>query len=214
MKRKQFIKRAALLGTGVLLSSKIPAWAQTEVKSSFKDFFGNSTSKQKEIPRFGVSLNLKVDTINFFSKATAEDKVLILKIFLLDENDEVISKYYSANYLIQSSVELKNTKSYNVIAIRKEETLKAAKLPLEFDWNKIKFNFLFNNQSPLYIIDFSTKSGFGNIRLEQPAEDECFITSACVSAMGKTDICDELLQLRAFRNDILLSNENGKMLYQ
>nr|MBP6456666.1 hypothetical protein [Chitinophagaceae bacterium] len=121
MKRKQFIKRAALLGTGVLLSSKIPAWAQTEVKSSFKDFFGNSTSKQKEIPRFRVSLNLKVDTINFFTKATAEDKVLILKIFLLDENDEVISKYYSANYLIQSSVEIKNTNSYNVIAIRKEE---------------------------------------------------------------------------------------------
>jgi hypothetical protein len=40
----------------------------------------------------------------------------------------------------------------------------------------------------------------------------CFITSACVSAMNLPDNCYELETLRAFRDNVLLTDDSGKKL--
>lgn len=211
MKRKQFIKRAAILGTGALLSTRIPLWAQTVDDPCFKDFFGNDTSNQKDIPQFRVKINLCVDTILAFSKAESKHKILRLAIFLLDNNNESISKYHTANYTIQAARKEGSAATYKVIAKRTEVTLKAAQLPSEYDWTKLQFTFNYNDlnsDSSIHLIKKNNKT----LQLVPPADDDCFITTACVSAMGKTDNCAELVQLRSFRNTILVGTEQGKKL--
>lgn len=47
----------------------------------------------------------------------------------------------------------------------------------------------------------------------KPAKEEsggCYLTSACVEALGKADDCEELTLLRAFRDDWLAAQPRGK----
>lgn len=41
---------------------------------------------------------------------------------------------------------------------------------------------------------------------------DCFLTSACVEYMGKSDDCAELMALRSFRDGYLKSRDDGKLL--
>lgn len=41
-------------------------------------------------------------------------------------------------------------------------------------------------------------------------QDDCFLTSACVSFMGKPDNCEELTVLRAFRDTYMKQLKNGQ----
>lgn len=45
---------------------------------------------------------------------------------------------------------------------------------------------------------------------DEPVTSGCFLTSACVEAMGLPDDCDELMTLRAFRDTWLVNQPGGK----
>lgn len=42
----------------------------------------------------------------------------------------------------------------------------------------------------------------------------CFLTSACVSYMGLQDDCRELTELRAFRDNVMCSTQEGRLLIE
>ena len=50
-----------------------------------------------------------------------------------------------------------------------------------------------------------------------PSQDEssfCFLTSACVSYLGKTDDCEELEKLRTFRDNYMKKTNEGRLLVE
>ena len=55
----------------------------------------------------------------------------------------------------------------------------------------------------------------GNSRKKEDEDRQtstCFLTSACVAARGLPDDCEELTQLRRFRDEILMKTEEGRKL--
>lgn len=59
-----------------------------------------------------------------------------------------------------------------------------------------------------FVFDPTTKMGDSNN--SNNASSGCFLTSACVDALGKPDDCYELSTLRKFRDEWLAVQENGK----
>ncbi|MCC7029911.1 MAG: hypothetical protein IT257_06365, partial [Chitinophagaceae bacterium] len=88
-------------------------------------------------------------------------------------------------------------------------------LPKEINLKKL--SVVYHGKTDISNIDVLDKKGNVYITIvEKPpvaaddeAEDDCFITTACMLTLGKTDDCEELTLLRHFRDQTLKADAAG-----
>ncbi|MBR5409111.1 MAG: hypothetical protein IK104_00420 [Clostridia bacterium] len=56
----------------------------------------------------------------------------------------------------------------------------------------------------------SSSSILDSLFSASPSDDSCFVTTACIRARGLPDDCEELTQLRRFRDEYVLRTQDGK----
>ena len=77
--------------------------------------------------------------------------------------------------------------------------------------NLKKLVLRFNYKEVLGKVELLDSKGNLLITLTEPEEtyDDCFLTTFCVEYMGKPDDCPELTGLRQFRDEVLLTSDEG-----
>ncbi|MBK6338765.1 MAG: hypothetical protein IPF63_03975 [Bacteroidetes bacterium] len=102
------------------------------------------------------------------------------------------------------------TSKYNISASLITENNKLADQPEGFKHEKIHF-VLDNKSETMGSIDLLNENQkvLASLEKAELIESGCFLTTACVGALGKKDDCYELQTLRAFRDTILKKNNKG-----
>jgi hypothetical protein len=136
-----------------------------------------------------------------------------LIIYKIGTSIDDLSYVFDAEYKITASKNRENDSGlYDVSAVQTKILKEASPIPSNINLKNLDFLFRYNNQSPLYKISIVDKKDYTFIELTKDADDDCFLTTACVKALHKADNCEELMKLRQFRDTHLLHSEMGKNL--
>lgn len=218
MKRRQFIQQAALAGVALATPwNKLFAQSNSYCTATFQEFKWVNDKKDS----YKFNLSLCKEGVTSFATAGAENKIIKLLITqnIKNAQNSYDIKEYRADLKIRSVKRTaENVDVYKVETDFLQENKNEYELPKEINIRKL--SIVFHNKTDISAIDVLDKKG--NIYLtlaEKPpvnaddeAEDDCFITTACMLTLGKTDDCEELTLLRHFRDHILKADVEGLQL--
>ena len=218
MKRRQFIQKSVWTAVGLTLPlSKIYA----QKLGTFDTFSGTlSPEKSKEEISFEIVLfnylNTKFETIpseNKIIKFSAYKKVEGgIKTFKADlratsiKKEEQSQGQKDAIYKIETTLLQTNSSEFE---LAKELNLKKMTLLYQPDSNMGS-----SKEDAVLILDKKNKP-YLKLSFKEKTEDEgCFLTTACVHTLGKSDDCKELSILRKFRDEHLKTSSAGQQLVE
>jgi len=211
MKRRQFIQQSALTAISIAVPwSK--TFAQTQDTSMDKYVGSKTIGEGPNNIHFQVLIYNAINTT--FETATAEHKVIQLTAFNNLKNKDV-SQSYQASLKIKSIVPYKNKQSGLMDDFKIETSLLQTikkEIELPKDLNIYKLNILLHEDLKQITLLDKKNNPFITLSISKEEEDDCFLTTACVSILGKPDNCTELSMLRKFRDEILKSSVTGKKL--
>jgi len=205
MKRRQFIQKTTLSAVALAMPwSKITAQALIPGPETYK---GNKDEIFYEISIYnGITTE--------FATTAAENKIVKISAAKMINKE---TKEYRADLKVKAVDEYKNKTTgamdeYKIETAFLQVNKKEIDLPKELNINKLTLIYNDKNDS-LTILD---KKGKEFIILQLVKSESggsgCFLTTACVNILGKTDDCAELTTLRKFRDEVLKSSETGKKL--
>ncbi|MCB0536337.1 MAG: hypothetical protein KDE33_02305 [Bacteroidetes bacterium] len=216
MKRRQFLKRTATLSlvlTGLPLGKKALAQNATDkFDVQYRSYFN-----KKE----GINT---VYILNLYSAGLKPDNADPSK----NRMELEINKYNADYSSVEQSVKYElwigskfNDQGSLVLMTRNTKKLSGdLPLPNGLALNpliKITESFSFSGADE-NIADILDKSGSPLVTLTYKSlagdDEECFITTACVTEKGKADDCYELNTLRALRENYMRKNTQGKALLE
>lgn len=215
MKRRQFIKRSAATAIAFTMPwGKLKAQIPEKCQSIFQEFKWVNDNKDS----YKFNMSLCKDGVTAFAAAGAENK--IIKVLITQNIKNAQNSYdikeYRADLKIRSVKRTaENADVYKVETDFLQENKNEYELPKEINIRKL--SFIFHSKADISSIDVLDKKG--NIYLtiaekppvdaDEEGEDDCFITTACVLTLGKTDDCEELTLLRHFRDHTLKADAAG-----
>ena len=206
MDRRKFIKRSGSLSLAVAGLPLAKKMLTQNTKSVYVNLVDHSKPNQYE-----YSIEVYHNALTNFAKATEEEKNIKLYSFLYEKSGEYVYKD-TFQYLLPIASITKDSKDANTYIVKTKSALREyGKLewPKTLSANptlKIKIN-----ESALLL----DKSGntFTTMKLKTADDDEeCFITTACVTEKGLADNCDELTTLRGLRENYMRQTQQGKIL--
>ncbi|MBX2933771.1 MAG: hypothetical protein KF825_05965 [Ferruginibacter sp.] len=175
-------------------------------KSIYSNVVDHSKPNQYE-----YSIEVYHNALTNFAKATEEEKNIKLFSFLYEKSGEYVYKD-TFQYLLPIASITKDSKDANTYIIKTKSALREfGKLewPKELAANptfKIKIN------ESAVLLDKTGKT-FTTMKLKTVDDDEeCFITTACVTEKGLADNCDELTTLRSLRENYMRQTPQGETL--
>ncbi len=218
MKRRQFIKGSVLTAVSVAIPfSKI--YAQ---KVGNMDKFTGTKINEKTKEEIIFEITLYNDLNTKFSEIPIENKIIKLTAYKkVDKN----FKSYKVD-LKAVSIKIQDDKKGIAGNVYKIETELLQTNSSEFDLPKElnikKMTLLYHPEGELIGDEKDTVSILDKkngvylvLTYKNESSDEgCFLTTACMSIQGKEDNCYELSTLRTFRDQVLKSNVDGKVLIQ
>ena len=206
MKRRQFIQKSTLTAAALAIPwSKMLAQTPAECSAEFE----KTKDKNDAGEYLSIQMYLCKETITGFEKAEAINKIIKIRI---QKSKPPETKDYRAELKIKSVKPYQNALSdYKVETEFLQENVKEFDLPKELNIKKLSFLYHPGN------IDVLDKKGNTYLTIvektgQKSSGSGCFLTTACVNILGKTDDCAELTVLRKFRDEVLESSENGKKL--
>lgn len=208
MQRRKFLRTGSLAAVAI----SIPASSLlAKPTCTTEEFVGNKPLDANNISYYFKAIFCSSAIVDF-SKTPDEDRKIDLNIQkkLLSATDY---KTYNSEYKITSVTLLIENTSYDVVAERIAEKTTEFTPTSDVDFKKLKFNFQFSTERP-NSLTLKDKKGNTYLSLEK-IEDEfypedCFLTTACVTTLGKPDNCIELTTLRNFRDTILINMAGGQ----
>lgn len=206
MDRRKFIKRSASLSLAV---AGLPL-AKKMLTQNTKSIYVNVVDHNKP-NQYEYSIEVYHNALIDFANAIDEEKKIKLYSFLYDISGSYVYKD-TFQYLLPIASITKDNKDANTYIIKtKDGEREYGKL----EWPKaLSANPTFKvkiNESAL-LLDKSGKT-FTTMKLKTANDDEeCFITTACVTERGMADNCDELSTLRSLRENYMRQSQQGKSL--
>lgn len=208
MERRKFLKAGSLAAVAAAVpASSILARQNTTCSTS--NYTGIKVSDDLKV-KLTFSMDVCVSSLaSGFKDATDEQKEFTLKMTRTEQGVDG-TKNYNSKYKITSTVVQDGRAVWDVKAKRVEETM-AEFQPDELDAKELSFQYDLTTYPAT--IKLKNKKGDHYQTLETVVLDmDCFLTTACVGALGKPDNCMELQTLRNFRDKVLLNIDEGKEL--
>lgn len=206
MDRRKFISRSGSLALAV---AGLPL-AKKMLTQNTKSIYSNDVDHSKP-NQYEYSIEVYHNALTDFANATGEEKNIKLYSFLYDKINDYVYKD-TFQYLLPIASITKDSKDANTYIIKtKSPQREFGKLewPKELAANptfKIKIN------ESAVLLDKTGKT-FTTMKLKTTDDDEeCFITTACVTEKGLPDNCDELTTLRGLRENYMRHTLQGKAL--
>ncbi len=220
MKRRQFIQKSALTAVTLAMPwSKIIAQAPKLCSTNFQEYKWLNEKKES----YKINIDLCKEAVLRFENAEAEHKIIKLGINqnLKDEQGKINIKEYRADLKIKSVKKDKNIATdYKIETEFLQENKNEFELPKEL--NVKKLSLVYHEKIDMSAIDVLDKKGSNYLTIIEKAplspasdddgDEDCFLTTACVSILGKADNCAELTVLRKFRDEVLKTSATGKKL--
>lgn len=206
MDRRKFIKRSGSLSLAV---AGLPL-AKKMLTQNTKSIYVNVVDHNKP-NQYEYSIEVYHTALINFAKATDEEKKIKLYSFLYDKSGNYVYKD-TFQYLLSIASITKDSKDANTYIIK---TKSAEREYGKLEWPKelsstptLKIKI---NESAV-LLDKTGKT-FTTMKLKTVDDDEeCFITTACVTEKGLADKCDELTTLRSLRENFMRQTQQGKSL--
>lgn len=207
MKRRQFFKNAALLGVAAPMVTLRNFQDKTDCYESIFYYSDKHPVNNKSL--FWQVNACKAALMNPVD-AAENDRFFGLQVYQFVGDSKAV--WQGKFQIIESKLVSNSSKSYEV----KSKLISIIQENLEIPYNIQfkKFNFIFDkNQEPCFI-SISDKKGNNVVKIYEDIDDyeDCYLTTACVNHMGKSDDCAELTILRNFRDNVLLSSIPGREL--
>lgn len=207
MKRRQFFKNAALLGVAAPMVTLRNFQDKTDCYESIFYYTAKHPVNNKSL--FWQVNACKAALMNP-GDAAENDRFFALQVYQFVGDSKAV--WQGKFQIIESKLVSNSSKSYEV----KSKLISIIQENLEIPYNIQfkKFNFIFDkNQEPCFI-SISDKKGNNVVKIHEDIDDyeDCYLTTACVNHMGKSDDCAELTILRNFRDNVLLSSIPGREL--
>jgi hypothetical protein len=207
VQRRKFLKNGSLAA----LAASLPASSLLAKQDgcSLSEYSGT-----KQIEGADFTYQFTIDICNYIIEGLADappsDKNMTLSI-MKNKSDGSSAIEYQATYEVKSSVARKNEQyAYDMEAVLKQELTTDLVPPAEVDFKKLKFYY--NSKDDLHYFVLRDKKGndYVTLPLTILTAPDCFLTTACVTTLGKPDNCPELTTLRTFRDNILVNMHEGK----
>ena len=214
MQRRKFLKTGSLAAVAISL----PASSLLAKPSCVtEEFIANKPVDAENLSYFFKAIFCS-SVISDFANTPEEDRKIELSIKKSLSGEAADYKTYNAEYkIVSATLQKDDANAYDVVAERTTEKTAEFTPTSDVDFKKLKFTFKFSVETP-DALTLQDKKGNSYLQLDKVQDDyypeDCFLTTACVTTLGKPDNCIELTTLRNFRDNVLMNMHEGKELIE
>jgi hypothetical protein len=210
MERRKFLKRGSLAA----LAATLPASSLLAKPSCLtEEYIGNLQANANNETYFFKAI-LCSSILYDFAASAEDDRKIDLSIQKSIVGQAADYKTYNADYKITSATLRKEEENiYDIVAERLAEKKTEFTPSSDVDFKKLKLTYTYSADAP-NSVTLNDKKGNAYLKLDKVEEEfypeDCFLTTACVTTLGKPDNCFELTTLRNFRDNILMNMNTGQ----